>query len=356
MGILRRLIDCLPYVLRGEPVAPALFGATEAVYLARACYVAAELGIADLVENQPQTAAELAARTGCDELALFRVLRTLAAFDVFAQDAQGRFRLTCRGAPLASDRPDSQRHWTIFRGHRASCEAAARFLDAVKTGKNAFEIAHGKPFFDYCRDDPYLNEIFIKGMSGWTDWQAREVVRYYDFRGFGRVIDVGGGRGSLLFEVLKHHPTTWGVLYDLPGTVAEALPRIAAWGLEHRCEARGGNFLQEVPRGGQAYLLKHVLRDWDDNHARRILQNVRAVLPRDGRLLVIDATLDPRNGRDRLNKLMDLGQMTFVCGRMRTQKELEALLGETGFRVLSVRRTSICDTTILETAADGGGL
>ncbi|MCR4413724.1 MAG: acetylserotonin O-methyltransferase, partial [Thermoguttaceae bacterium] len=251
MGILRRLIDCLPYVLRGEPVAPPLFAATEAVYLARACYVAAELGIADLVENRPQTAAELAARTGCDELALLRVLRTLAAFDLFAQDARGRFRLSPRGAPLASDRPDSQRHWTLFRGHRASCEAAARFLDAVKTGKNAFEIAHGKPFFDYCRDDPYLNEVFIKGMSGWTDWQAREVVRCYDFGEFGRVVDVGGGRGSLLLEVLEHNPAIRGVLYDLPTTVAEALPRISSRGLEHRCEVRGGNFLQEVPEGGR---------------------------------------------------------------------------------------------------------
>lgn len=350
MGILRRLLDCLPYVFRGEPVAQPIFWTMESVYLARACYVAAELGIADLVDGRPQTAAELAARTGADETSLFRVLRTLAAFGVFAQDAQGRFRLTRNAAPLASDRPGSERYWTIFRGCRASCDASSRFLDAVKAGKSAFELARGKRFFEYCGDDPRLNEVFIKGMSGWTDWQAREVVRAYDFSGFRKVLDVGGGRGSLILEVVERNPGLSGVLYDLPGTVAEALPRIAARGLERRCEAIGGDFLERVPEGSQAYLLKHVIRDWDDEHARQILRNIRGVLPGDGRLLVIDATLDPRNGRDRLNKLMDLGQMTFVSGRMRTRAELESLLRETGFRMLSVRNTSICDTTILETA------
>jgi len=325
-----------------------LFMTLETVYLARAYYAIAELGVADLLRNGPKTCAELAAATGSHERTLFRFLRALAGFGVFADDGQGRFSLTPRGWSLLSDIRGSERYWTILVGLDTHWQACGRVLDMIRTGRSAYDLAYGKSFYSVCLDDPALHDIFRKGMNGWTEWQCREIVRHYDFGRFRRVVDVGGGLGSLVTEILLRNPRLHGTLYDQPTTAERARSRIAEAGLAERCEAVGGSFLESVPAGGDVYLLKHVLRDWGDADALKILRNCHAAMPADGTLLVIDASMDPRNGTDRLVKLMDLEQMIIVMGALRTQAEFDRLFAETGFRHWKTCRTGIVDTLILE--------
>ena len=325
-----------------------LFVTLEMVCLARAYYVVAELGIADLLRNGPKTCGELAAAVGGDEPTLFRILRTLAAFDVFADDGRGRFALRPHGWSLLSDAPVSDRHWTMLAGSNAFWQAYGQALEMAKTGRPAFELAHGQPVYRHFLEHALLHETFRKGMSGWTDWQCREVVRRYDFRRFGTVVDVGGGIGSLILEILRRCPKTRGVLYDQPETAERARPRVAQEGFADRCDVIGGSFLESVPADADAYVLKHVLRDWSDADAVTILRRCHAAMPPHATLLVVDALLDPRNGRDRLVKLIDLEQM-FICGGgVRTPAEYDRLFAESGFRRRRTLHTRVVDAAILE--------
>ncbi len=348
MGFLRRLVDWISG--RGrleEPPEEPIFWTLSAVYLARAYYVAAELGIADLLESGPRSCADLAAATGTHERSLFRVLRTLAGFGVFAMDDQGNFRLTPRADLLRSDAPGSVRYWTMVVGHPALWQGLALALESVKTGKTGFELAHGKPYYQYCREHPEYAETFIRGMSAWSDWQACEVVKAHDFGRYGKVVDVGGGNGSLIMEILQRNPNTRGVLIDQPRTVEHARPRVEARALDHRCELVGGSILEAVPEGGDAYVIKHVLHDWDDDGARRILRACHRAMPPHARLLVVEAVLDPANSTDRLAKMLDIEHL-LVMGAVRTRDAFEALFRETGFRWVAAHRTSIPDGTIIE--------
>jgi len=343
-GMASRVAGRLWPAPRYEP----LFMTLETVYLARAYYVVAELGISDLLRDGPRTCRELAAATGCHERMLFRILRTLAGFGVFIDDGQGRFSLSPRAWPLLDDAPGGERYWTKLVGSDVFWQSTGRALDMVKTGKAGIDLAFGKSFYELCLDRPELQETFRKGMSGWTAWQCREVVRCGDFSRFSKVVDVGGGSGSLIMEILRHHPQARGVLYDQTATVERARPLFAKEGLSARCEAVGGSFLESVPAGADAYVLKHVLRDWRDADAVKILRNCHAAMPPHAELLVIDAVLDPGNGKDRLVKLLDVEQMFVTGGGMRTLGEFERLFAESGFCHKGTCRTKVIDAAILQ--------
>lgn len=338
----RRIADELPE----EPI----FWTLQRVYLARAYYLAAELGLADLLEDGPRRVAELAEATHTNPRFLYRLLRALAAFHVVAEDAEGRFRLGPSGQALASHAFGSVRHWTMLVGHRAWHQGLALALEAMRQGMPGFELAHGQPFYAYLRGNPDYARTFVRGMSTWSDWHAPQLVRAYDFSRFGTIADVGGGNGSLLIEILRRYPKVRGVLVDQPETIEEARPRFQARGLDRRCNLVGADIREAVPEGAEAYVLKHVLRDWDDRQAVQILKACHRAMPDHGRLLVIDALVDPANGKDRLLKLIDLEQMFILPGGLRTQKEFEALLDQAGFCWVDARPTAIPDAAIIEAA------
>ncbi len=353
MGLLRKLWQrltgrYLPAELPGEPI----YWTLARVYLARAYYLAAELGLADHLDDGPRTAAELAEATRTDPRFLFRLLRALAAFGVVLEDEQGRFHLGPSGRALATHVSGSVRHWTRLVGHAPWWQGLALALEAVRQGKPGFELAHGQPFYTYLAEHPEYAETFVRGMSGWSDWHAPQLVQAYDFSRFGTIADIGGGNGSLLLEILQRYPQVRGILVDQPRTLEQARVRFEARGLDRRCRLVPADIRQTLPEGADAYVLKHVLRDWDDAQAARILRACHRAMPPEGRLLVIDALVDPANGRDRLLKLIDLEQMFILPGALRTQKEMEALLAEAGFRCVAIRRTSIADAAILEAAKD----
>ncbi len=320
----------------------------ESVHLTRAYCVAAELGIADLLDERPRSIEELAEATLTDRASLFRVLRTLAAFRVFAEDRQGRFRMTRRARVLLTGGSASLRSWLILMGRSEIWQGYAHTLEAVKTGVPAFELAHGKGFYEYLAGDEQLGTTFASALDGWTAWQCREIVKAFDFGRFHVVIDVGGGMGSLLRRILTAHPHVRGILFDQSATVDKARPRFEAAGLAARCDFVGGSFLKQVPPGADLCIVKHVLRDWNDEAAGAILRNCNRAIEPGGTLLVIGAVLDPRNGADRIVKLVDLELASLLGGGLRTRAQLQALLDANGFRLFKIHGTTVPDSQIME--------
>ena len=348
MGLWGRVTQTLSDLIAGRHRILSIFGTMQSVYLARVYYLAAELRLADRLRQEPMTATQLAEATGVDAAKLLRVLRVLAAVNVIREDRRGIFHLRARGRPLLADAPDSLHHWLLFIGRREVWQGLAMSLESLESGKSGFEFAHGANYYDYLHSHPALREAFIQSMSKWTDWQARHIVKAYDFGRFGTVVDVGGGRGSLLLEILAADPRVRTVLLDQAETIEQARPRLASSGYAARCRMVEGNFLESVPDGGDAYVLKHVLRDWDDKCAATILRNCHRAMPAAGVLLVVEAAVDPRNGKDRLVKLLDFEGGTLLPGRLRTYAEMERLLDQAGFRFLKIHQTGVIDSLVFE--------
>lgn len=346
----KRLISWLSRSAPQEPPCLPVFWTLQSVYLARAYFVVAELGIADLLYERPRTAAELAQTTGVHEPSLYRILRALAGFDVFAENEQGQFALTERGHSLREDVLGTVRHWTLLTGSLPAWTSLGQALDVVRTGRSGFQLAHGEAgdLYRFCEHDTAFGRTFIRAMNNWTDWQREAILARYDFRPFPSVVDVGGGRGSLICGILGQSPQTRGMLYDRPQSIEQARAVITAAGLGERCDLVPGNFLESIPAGGDVYVLKHILRDWDDELSATILRNCYHAMSASSRLLIIDAVLDPRNSKDRIGKLLDLEQMFWLNGTLRTLDQWQALLTKTGFRISELRRTQVVDAVILQ--------
>jgi SAM-dependent methyltransferase len=336
------------YKLWNPPRFPGLSFLIASRHLLRACCVAAELGIADHVQERPRPAAELAELTQADPRSLYRILRLLTAFGIFREDRQGCFHMTRRARPLLSDGPASMRSWLRCVGRPEISLGFSHAVESVRTGTPLFEIAHDQSFYDYLAANAEFRAMFANAMTSWTDWQRRQLVPAYDFGRFQAILDVGGGTGSLLEHILAKHPRLQGFLVDQPANVAMAKARFDAAGLSDRCRFVGGSFFDELPSGADLCLLKHVLCDWGDAHAVEILRNCHRALAEGGTLLVLEAIVDPRNGADRIVKLFDLEMQAFSGGAARTKAEFESLLTDAGFQFARIHSTAVPDCQIIE--------
>ncbi|MEI6787789.1 MAG: methyltransferase [bacterium] len=320
----------------------------ESVYLARAYYVAAELGIADILTKGPLPIAELARETRTHEPSLYRVMQALAAFGVFAENDNSEFEMTWRARQLQSGVEGSVRAWTVWIGAQQNWTGLDSVLESVKTGNSSFKLVHQKELYPYMRENPDYAAKLVNGMNDWTAWQCRMIVDSYDFGRFGKVVDVGGGQGRLVIEILKRNPQVKGMLFDQSYSTGAAQVNVNAAGLGNRCEVVAGSFLENVPEGADAYVLKHVLRDWPDEKARVILANCHRAMKPGGTLLVVDGVIDPRNRTDRLQKLLNLEQLWYVSGELRSLNAWRGMLRDTGFVVGEILPTGIVDASIIE--------
>jgi len=301
-------------------------------------FVAAKLGLADLVKAGPRPAADLAAATSTHPKALYRLLRALASLGIFAEDAQGRFGLTPLADLLRSDVPASQRGLAVMSGEE-HYRAFGDLLYSINTGNIAFDHLYGMPCFEYYSRHPEQAKTFDEAMVGYHGRETLAMLDAYDFSGFNVLVDVGGGNGSLITAVLKKHPSLKGILYDLPGVIERARGNLQAAGLAQRCQASAGNFFEAVAPGGDAYLMRHIIHDWDDDKALRILQNIHGVIPAAGKLLLVEMIVPPGNDPS-LAKLLDLVMLTIPGGQERTEAEYRALLDRAGFRLSQIVPTT----------------
>jgi hypothetical protein len=304
--------------------------------VSQALHVVATLGVADRLAEGPRTSDELAAAVGAHPESLYRVLRALAAVGVFREEDERRFALTDVGECLRSDGEEPVGGWAAMVGRPYVWAAWGQMLDAVRTGENAFEHVHGVDPWTYRTRDPEEGAIFDRAMRDLTRRTHRSTLAAFDFSRFGTVVDVGGGSGALLVALLRAHPEMRGVLIDLPHAVAAAQRAIAAAGLEGRCEAVAGSFFEGVPAGGDAYVLRAILHDWDDPEATAILRRVREACDDEATLVVVERDLGGPNELPE-TKLSDLNMLVVPGGRERTIREYGALLAAAGFALVESR-------------------
>jgi hypothetical protein len=301
---------------------------------------AVRLGLPDLLEASPRTAADLAQATGADPDALHRTLRGLVAIGLFDLGRDGRFRNNRLSGALRDGAPGSLRNYALYFSSGSNVQAWADFDRTLETGGNAFERVHGATIWDWFDAHPEERETFAGAMGELTELYAPAIACGYPWAEVRRLCDVGGGRGTLLAEILLRHPHLTGVLLDGAGVLDAARPYLAARGVLGRVELVAGSFFEEVPAGCDAYLLKNILHDWDDGRCRVILDCCRRAMTPGKRLLVVETVVEADSVRD-LGPLSDL-QMMVVCagGRERSRAELGQLFAECGFRLQRVVATA----------------
>lgn len=306
--------------------------------------VAAELGIADLLAGGPRTVTELAEETNTHGESLYRLLRALAGVGVFAQDAQIRFSLTPLSQLLRSDAPLSQRAFATMMGSEF-CQAWGELLFSVRTGEPGFNKRYRAPFFQYMTNHPERHRIYDAAMAGIHGSETGPVLDAYDFSAFRTIADIGGGNGTALADMLKRLPEVHGILFDLPSVADHARPVMAELGLSERCRVEGGDFFAAVPTGADAYVLRHIIHDWQDDDAITILRHCQEALNPGGKVLVVEMVIPP-GGEPSFGKWLDL-MMLLVDGRERTQAEYDQLFCAAGLKLNRVIPTA-SDVSIVE--------
>jgi len=299
--------------------------------ISKAVYVAAKLGIADLLSKGPVHVSKLAEATQTHERSLYRMLRSLASVGVFEETDPRVFALTEYAQPLRSDATTSMRNGTIFMGEDWHWQVWENLLHSVKTGKPAWGEVHGAEVFEYFADHPKESEIFNRAMTDMSTSSAPAIVEAYDFSGFDTLVDVAGGHGLLLSQILKANPGLKGVLFDVPEVIEGAAPLLEREGVADRVRTVSGNFFVTVPADADAYIMKHIIHDWDDDRSIRILANINRVMRPNGKVLLAE-TVVPEGNDGHLSKIMDLEMLVSPGGVERTSAEYEELLSNAGLR------------------------
>lgn len=314
----------------GPPPHVALMQLVQGLMFSKALQAVAELGIADLLADSARTSAELARATSTDPSALFRLLRALAGRGIFRQNESGLFENTALSEPLRSDSPTSVRDYVIYAPHDGNMRAWMHLMSVLQTGEPSFAAANGCEFWEYLQLHPDLSERFDRAMTALASGNNRMVLEAYDFSPFATLIDVGGGQGQLLSEILKAHPHLRGALFDLPAVADGAGEYLVAQGVADRCEFVPGDAFTSIPAGYEAYLLKNVLHDWSDDRCAVLLDRCREAIPPHGKLIIVDAVMVPGNDPHPA-KMFDLHMMVALGGRERTEEEFRGLLQRAGF-------------------------
>jgi len=313
----------------------SMMQAAQGFAVSQALYVAAKLGLADLIAAGPIAPAALAGQVGAQPDPLRRLLRVLAARQVFREDAEGRFALTPQAEPLRSGVPGSIRASVILM-HEMHYAAWAHLLDAVSGGGAAFPRAFGQSMYAYNAARPEVAALFNASMEEIGGTEVPEVVAAYDFAGLRCVADIGGGNGRLLSAILGSHPHLQGILLDQQEAIAAA--QAGQGGPLPRCTLAVGDFLAEVPGGADLYILSNVLWNWPDDDAVRILRSCRAAMGEGTRLLVAEMLNLPGN-QPWPGKLLDLHMLVLMDGKVRMEAEHAALMERAGLRLTRVIRT-----------------
>ncbi len=307
--------------------------------VSRAIYIAAKLGLADLLKDGPKEVAQLAERTGTHAPSLYRVMRALASVGIFGQDEHGRFTLTPIAATLRSDVPNSLRALAILVLGGEHYLAWGDLMHTVRTGETAFEHVFGMGVFQYEAEHPEHAKIFDEAMANLIGVYNAAVLDNYSFSTIDKVVDVGGGDGSLIVAILQANPKMKGVLFDLPHVTKKATKRIADADLAGHCEIVAGDALVSVPSGGDAYVLSRVINSFDDERALAILQNCRRVIIQKNKLLLIERVVPDRVAHSPAAQgpvMSDINMMVMSGGRERTAGEHRALLNEAGFAITKI--------------------
>jgi hypothetical protein len=303
-------------------------------WVTQALYVAARLGIADLLSDGPKHCDRLAAATGSHSQSLYRVMRALAGIGVFHEVGDRNFQLTPISESLRTETPDSLRAWAMLVGESFHWNVWGELGYSVKTGEPAWNKAHGMGPFEFFDRNPEAAQIFDTAMTNFSTPEIPAVMDAYDFAPYQTVVDVAGNQGALLAAILKANPKAKGILFDLPPVIDRAHSFINKEGLSDRCKLIGGDFFESVPAGGDLYIFKRIVHGWYDDGATKMLRHCHKAMNGSGKLLVIEMVMPPGN-EPFFGKWLDL-LMLLIAGMDRTEAEYRTLFNAAGFNLTKI--------------------
>ena len=312
----------------------AMLTMTNGFRVSQAIHVAATLGIADLLKDGTRTVEELAKTTGTDAPALSRLLRALASVGVFTE-TEGRIGQTPLSETLRSDAPGSVRAWAVHIGQQYFWNSWGHLLNSIRSGNSAFGELYGMTVWEYRAAHPEANAIFNAAMTSNSLGVVDAIVAAYDFSKIRVVVDVAGGEGALLAAIVAANPHLRGILFDQPHVLARAKVLLEGAGVHDRCDIVSGSFFEQLPKGGDVYILKSIVHDWDDPSSVSILRQCRAAINDGGRLLLVEQVLKGANESDSA-KFADLMMLVMLGGRERNAGEFQRLCFEAGFRLTKI--------------------
>jgi hypothetical protein len=302
-------------------------------FISQCTYVAAKLGIADLLADGPKSAEFLSVATSTHESALYRALRAIASVGVFTEVEPRVFANTPMSETLKSDHPASTRELTIWMGEPDHWNVYGQLLYSVKTGEPAWNKVHGEPVFETLfKTDRELGDIFNRAMTSLSNLTIPAIIGAYDFSTAGKIADIAGGYGHLLGAILQANPGVEGVLFEIPQVLEGAPAMMDHYGVSDRVEYVSGDFTEAIPVEADIYFMKHIIHDWYDDKNVRILENIRSSMPEDAKVLIID-TIIPEGDEPHFGKIMDIEMLLAPGGMERTPAEFEALLDKAGFKL-----------------------
>lgn len=324
-----------------KPVPFQMLDLITGYWLSCGVHVAARLSIADHLAKGPRTSADLAKACSAHPPTLYRLLRMLSSHGVFHERDDGAFENTPLSGTLRADVPASMKPFAIMMVDAPSLLAWNDLLRTVQTGEEAFQRVHGMGGFEYMAAHPDKAKEFGESMTSISGMENPAIAEAYDFKGIGKLVDVGGGHGSLLAGVLKRNPAMKGVVYDRAEVVANAKKdvHVREKGVAERVELVAGNFFDSVPAGADAYIMKYILHDWSDAQCQQILTHCRKAMAKGGKVLVVDNVIPPGNA-PHWGKMLDMNMLVLTPGRERTEAEFRELFASAGLRVTRIVPTA----------------
>ena len=319
----------------GSPTEPPpLFQLASGYWVSQAIYVAAKLGIADVLKDGAKSSSELALATGADGNSISRLMRALCGVGVFRMNGNGTFAIKDLGKPLQSGIPGSLRAMVITLGE-VHYAAWAHLLESIKTGAAAFPQAFGAKMFDYLGREREAGNTFNRAMTDYSALSSCAVLLSYDFSRIRSIVDVGGGCGKLLTSILHMYPSMRGTLFDMCSVIAVAQESLKSHPCWDRCKLVSGSFFEGLPCDFDAYLLSGVIHDWDDECAIRILENCRCSMGQGAKVLLVEFVV-PAGAENSFSTLLDLNMLVMNGGRERTEIEYQKLFDAAGLRMTRI--------------------
>ena len=318
-----------------QQIAQQVFQLATGYIASTALQVSVQLRIADRLASGPRAVGDLAREAAVKEEPLYRVLRAAASVGVFEEIAPRQFALNAAAAMLRSDVPGSLYPMVRWISEPFHMRVYADIMHSLTTGAPAAAKTAGMPVFEYFARDPELSGLFNDAMTSFSGMVVPAVLEAYDFSEINVLVDVAGGHGGVVSGVLQRYPQMRGILCDLDHVIAGARERLRAIGLADRITCVVTDIFNEVPAGGDAYLMKHIIHDWDDERAGVILRNIRKVLADHGRVILLDSVIAPGNAPD-FGKLIDLEMLVMPGGKERTADEFRDLFAANGYELTRI--------------------
>lgn len=348
--------------LKNMPPEQAILQLSTSHWLSQAVAVVTRFGIPDLLKDGSKSAEELAHATGTQPESLYRLLRLLAGFGIFAEQEARHFALTDFSEKLRSDVPGSMRNWVVFNGEPWRLNMLSNLGDLIQNGQTIYQYLYQSSIFDYFTANPEIGDAFNRAMQAWSLQAHTSAVEAYDFSHMRLVVDVGGGHGNLLMMILRAYPALRGILFETPGVADMARQAIQSAATRYtrivgaddssvslpvnmmdKCDIIAGNFFESLPANGDAYILSTILNDWTDDQCVTILNNCRQAMHPTAKLLILETTIGPPNEPE-FGKIMDIAMLLETTGRVRTEKEFQQLIASAGLqwtRTIPTRASSV---------------